>query len=58
MATIKITHEEAAMMREILQSYLSDLRLEIADTEKKRFRDVLKNQELFVKEFLARLEAA
>ena len=38
MANTELTQQETAMMKEILHSYLSDLRLEIADTEKKIFR--------------------
>jgi hypothetical protein len=42
MVKIEITSEEAEELRSILDDYLSDLRMEIVDTEDHHFRDKLK----------------
>ncbi len=55
MATIELTNEEAETLSEILESYLSDLRMEIADTDQMNFRENLKKKEVFIKELLQRL---
>ena len=55
MAQIEVTPEEIEMLEDILQSYLSDLRMEIADTDLKDFRDGLKLKEVFIKSFLKQL---
>ncbi len=57
MFEIKLTHDEAEMLRKILEFYLSDLRVEIAGTDLVDFRDTLKKEELFIKDLLHRLEA-
>ncbi len=56
MTTLNLTPEQAETLKETLTSYLSDLRLEIADTEKLEFRENLKKQEATLKEILAMLE--
>ena len=43
------------MLGEVLQSYLSDLRMEIADTEAMEFRERLKRQEAFINKLLQEL---
>jgi hypothetical protein len=58
MATIQLTREETEMMQDILESYLSDLRLEIGDTENSGFQEELKNKESFLTSVLVRLTAA
>ena len=58
MATIQFTREETEMMQDILESYLSDLRLEIGDTENPGFQEELKNKESFLTSVLVRLTAA
>ena len=55
MAQLVLTADEAALLSEILTSYLSDLRMEIADTEAKDFRDFLKQREVFLKRLLQTL---
>jgi hypothetical protein len=52
MVLLNFTQEELDMLQSILKSYLSDLRMEIADTDKKDFRDELKKQEKFLTELL------
>ena len=47
---------QVGMLEEILNSYLSDLRMEISDTDLMDFRERLKLQERFVKGLLERLD--
>jgi len=54
---IELSAEEVEMLREILQSYLGDLRMEIADTDQMDFRELLKLREVFLKALLVRLDA-
>ncbi len=57
MIQIELTKDEAEKLKEILQAYLSDLRMEVADTDRKDFRDMLKENEVFLKVFLTRIKA-
>lgn len=57
MITIDLTFGEAEVLAEILESFLGDLRLEIADTEKKAFRDRMKEEEQLINELLRKLAA-
>jgi len=54
---INLTAEEAEMLNEILTSYLSDLRMEIADTDSMDYREELKKQEVLLKRLLHDLGA-
>ena len=58
MTRIELTTEEAQTLGEILESYLSDLRMEIAATENREWRGAMKERELFIKGMLSRLVAA
>jgi len=58
MLQIEFTPEESGMLREILESYLSDLRMEISHTDLMDFREGLKKREVFLKSLLERLEPA
>ena len=58
MAQITMTQAEAAALKEILSSYLSDLRMEIADTDSMQFREGLKRQEALLQKLLEQLDAA
>ena len=55
MITIELEASEAEMLRHVLTSYLSDLRMEIADTDRMDFREGLKSREVFLKDLLDRL---
>ena len=55
MIDIKLTDKEAAELREVLTSYVSDLRMEITDTEKYEFREKLKNQKTFLVNLIDKL---
>jgi hypothetical protein len=54
---ITLTLEEADMLNKVLKSYVSDLRMEIADTDSMDFREALKGEEAFLKSLMGRLEA-
>jgi hypothetical protein len=58
MIQVSLSDEEAGSLRSVLESYLSDLRMEIADTERMEFRESLKRQEAFLHRVLAQLSAA
>jgi hypothetical protein len=54
---IDLNPEQMRMLREILTDYLSDLRMEIADTDSMDFREDLKRRREFVQELVERLSA-
>ena len=56
MAQITLTHEEAVTLRDVLNSYVSDLRMEVADTDSKPFRENLKREEAMLKKLLQQLD--
>jgi hypothetical protein len=58
MIQLTLSEEEAGSLRSVLESYLSDLRMEIADTERMDFREELKRQEAFLHRLLAQLPPA
>ncbi|HSD60043.1 MAG TPA: hypothetical protein VLC55_04250 [Burkholderiales bacterium] len=58
MFRLELDPEQRNTLIQALESYVSDLRLEIADTERKDFRDPLKAQEQILKGLLAALRAA
>lgn len=55
MVLLNFSEEELKMFKEILESYLSDLRMEIADTDRMDFRENLKKKERFLNELLTLL---
>jgi hypothetical protein len=55
MAQFTLNNNETEMLKEALISYLSDLRMEIADTDRKEFREGLKAKEVFLKDLINRL---
>ena len=55
MVQITLTPEEAIILRDILNHYMSDLRMEIADTDAMDFREKLKNEEVFLNRLLRQL---
>jgi hypothetical protein len=55
MATLELNAEQSTMLKEILEEYLSELRMEVCDTEDKDFRDSLHEVENFINELLPRL---
>jgi len=55
MVRIEMNSEEAGMLHEILEEYVSDLRMEIAATDSRDFREALKKREEFLKNLLQKL---
>ena len=55
MAQLTLNNDETEMLKEVLVNYLSDLRMEIADTDLKKFREGLKAKEVFIKDLINRL---
>jgi len=55
MMRFELSDEEMAMMRHILESYLSDLTSEISNTEKLSFREDLKREKNFVMDMIGRM---
>lgn len=53
---IELTQSEANVLREILQTHLSELTFEIAFTHNKEFTELLKKKRDFLIDFLQRLE--
>jgi hypothetical protein len=53
--TLQLTTAEAATLADVLRSYLSDLRAEIAGTDRLEFREELKRTEVLLKRWLAEL---
>ncbi len=57
MPTLELTPAQASLLKEILKTDLSDLRMEIADTDLKSFRDKLKEKEEVIKQLIELLES-
>ena len=58
MIHIDLSPEDARLLRDVLESYLGDLRMEIAGTESVSFRENLKKTEVLLKSLLLRLRDA
>lgn len=56
MVRIELTPEQSSMLHRILDSYLSDLRMEIAGTDQMDFREGLKRDKEFIEELMTRLQ--
>ena len=57
MAQITLTQEDATTLRGALSSYVSDLRMEIRDTDSWQFRQNLKREAVLLKKLLEQLDA-
>jgi hypothetical protein len=55
MIRLELTDDDAKVLRVALESYLSDLRMEVADTDRQDFRDGLKQEETTIKTILGAL---
>jgi hypothetical protein len=58
MYRLDLNAEQRTTLMRALESYVSDLRMEIADTDRKDFRDPLKAEEQVLKGLLAGLREA
>jgi hypothetical protein len=52
MIQLKITEEERALLVELLEIDIAELRGEIADTDRQAYREMLKNREALMKKML------
>ena len=57
MVQIELSTTEAEILRNALESYLSDLRMEIADTDSQDFRDQLKVRKEVLRKVIALIKA-
>jgi hypothetical protein len=53
MLHLDLTSDEREIMTTVLESYLSDLRMEIANTDRKAFRDMLKERKQVIRKVLS-----
>jgi len=53
--TLNLSSEQAETLAKVLEDYVSDLRMEVANTDSQEFRDDLKKKELFLKDLLRQL---
>jgi hypothetical protein len=53
--TIQLAEEEAEVLRSVLEEYISELRMEVANTDSMDFRVDLKRKEEILKALVGRL---
>ncbi len=58
MIQLDLSDSERRMLLETLESVLSDLRMEIADTDRKDFRDMLKTRKAVLRKLIEALGGA
>jgi hypothetical protein len=58
MIQLTVTEEERELLVDILENDISDLRMEIADTDRQEYRNMLKNREVLMKNIQGKLEQA
>ena len=58
MIQLMITEEEQKLLLVLLENDISELRMEIADTDRRGYRDMLKNRETLMKNIQQKLEQA
>ena len=57
MITMKLNDEEAMILHNIIKNFIEELRMEIMHTDRREYRDMLKQQEVIVRKMLEDLEA-
>jgi hypothetical protein len=55
MVKIDLSKEQSAALKRALESYLSDLRMEIADTDSQDFREGLKHEKVLLVDVVQQL---
>lgn len=55
MAQVELTEQELDTLGEILAYYLSELRMEIAGTDSREARGIMKEKEVLIRDLMARL---
>jgi hypothetical protein len=58
MLQLDLNQEETTILRQVLEDYLSDLRMEIVDTENQDFREMLKRRKNALTKVVEMLPAA
>ncbi len=58
MVRIELSEADVATLKDVLDSYLSDLRMEIADTDRMDFREGLKDRKKVLESLMDRIGAA
>jgi hypothetical protein len=58
MIRFDLDDEEALELLTVLEEYLGDLRMEVADTDSMDYREMLKGREAIIKNMIAKLKAA
>lgn len=53
--TIELADEEAEILRSVLEEYISDLRMEVSNTDSMPLREELKRKEEFLKRLAGQL---
>ena len=56
MKVLKLSEEDGTLLIEILENYISDIRMEIADTDKSSFKEKLKTQKRSVVNILNQIK--
>jgi hypothetical protein len=56
MVELRLNQDEARTLKEALDIYISELRMEIADTEQQEFRESLKAEEDILRKILGSLD--
>ncbi len=56
MAQIELNREKVEILQEILRSHLSEIRMELANTDTKDFREFLRKRIEFLEQFVYALE--
>ena len=54
--TIALADDEADVLRSVLEEYISELRMEISNTDSMDFREDLKRKEAILKSLVSRLQ--
>lgn len=57
MVQIELTPTEAEVLKMVLEDYLSDLRMEIADTDSMDYRDKLKARKMLLRKVVSLINA-
>lgn len=58
MVQIMISEEERELLADLLENELSDLRMEIADTDRRQYREMLRNRQALIRRIQQELEQA
>lgn len=58
MITFELTDDDAKLLAHIMEEYLSDLRMEIVDTDSSDYKEQLRAEKALVNDIIARLKHA